>query len=151
MAVKKGHIGLLLLLVAALVAVAAVYPGTFSSLSPGAEHVASEPGRRRFTDRIPGVSGQRRMHRIAVDRSGYDGGSDEGFPLNVNLEHVPAEEAPLEEERKHRPFPGVHRVAFRIMISSFNRRSSQSATDSLATLFDSRGRLWNAKLKVNYG
>lgn len=97
MAVKKKHIGLLLLLVAALVAVAALYPGTFSSLLPGEEQVASEPGRRRFNDRIPGIPGQRRTHRIPVDKTGYDGGGDEGFPLNVNLEIVSAEDAPLEE------------------------------------------------------
>ncbi len=97
MAVKKGHIGLLLLLVAALVAVAALYPGAFSGLLPGEEQVASESGRRRFDDRIPGIPGQRRTHRIAVDKTGYDGGGDEGFPLNVNLEIVSAEDAPLEE------------------------------------------------------
>ena len=100
MAVKKEHMGLLLLVVAALVAVAALYPGAFSILSPGEEQVASEPGRRRFNDRIPGVPGQRRTHRIAVDKTGFSSQRDEGFPLNVNLEIVSAEDAPLAELAK---------------------------------------------------
>lgn len=101
MAVRKGHIGLLLLLVAALVAVAALYPGAFSSLFPEQKQVASdipEPAQRQSPGRVPGIPGQRRTHRYAVDKTGFDGGGDEGFPLNVNLEIVSAEDAPLEED-----------------------------------------------------
>ncbi len=48
-------------------------------------------------DRIPGVPGKRRTHRLPADKSEisrYPRG-EEGFPLNVNPEHVSAKDAPL--------------------------------------------------------
>lgn len=56
-------------------------------------------------ERIPGIPGKTRTTRFALDRTGYtnarvESGKEEeiySIPLNADVEHVPAKDAPLEE------------------------------------------------------
>ena len=102
---KKTRFALLFFVVAGLAALAAIYTGPLNSLigknDPGIPP-SSATGQRRFFDRIPGIPGERRTHRLAADKTGYTSRPDEKdpyskFPLNIDVEHVSAKDAPFED------------------------------------------------------
>ena len=98
MSSNKLRLGLLLFFVTALAAYA-LLTGRRGRIPEAPEEAAVQQASAREApaDRIPGIPGKRRTHRMAVDKSDYTRLEEEGFPLNVNPEHVLAKDAPLEE------------------------------------------------------
>ncbi len=102
---KKMTIILSALIIIGVLALAGLYLGGQYMLDRQTDS-ADGSAAPELVDRIPGIPGERRTHRIAVDKSDYENsrvntGDEEiiySLPLNIDVEIVPAADAPLEDD-----------------------------------------------------